>query len=71
MGVKSRVGPRVQIERSPKNDVLALVLHAAVHVSQAPLDFIRPPRSCILKLRLIKYIGNQEECEMSIVNLLQ
>jgi hypothetical protein len=30
MGVKSRVGPRVQIERSPKNDVLALVLHAAV-----------------------------------------
>jgi hypothetical protein len=31
MGVKSRVGPRVQIERSPKNDVLALVLHAAVN----------------------------------------
>jgi hypothetical protein len=32
MGAKSRVGPRVQIERSLKNGVLALVLHTAVLV---------------------------------------
>jgi hypothetical protein len=48
MGVKSRVGPRVQIERSLKNGVLALVVHTAVerggtrHISELLASGLRP-----------------------------
>jgi hypothetical protein len=61
MGAKSRVGPRVQIERSLKNDVLALVLHTAVVVrrkgtapgagsrdTKVPIQYVSSPVKLLL-----------------------